>query len=334
MALVAVLAARIEVAPGPIEDRFEQASLVCRGLVTAGTPCNWPEVNGKLGPADCSVSITVEAVYKGRASGPGMTLVFPHLDPMMGVPVGANREYLFFLRRSPSGEYFLPIETSGAQILVDRMSFPSGSRDGMRALESDVLDSASDAHHVRPALDLLSQFAHPSSAAIQRLQAIPTSTLDLSVLKLALLARSDPGQYLPALVTTLEAWSAANRLPDPAYPTIVPPGLAVISATLEGLTSARDMASLQRLAGSDQPGIRLSAMWGIRRLKDRATVPFLIAQLDSADNWVRYIAVASLAEITGKSGDFGPGKGPFDRDERKYIALWKAWWSEGDGQRK
>jgi hypothetical protein len=314
--LIAHLNARVETGPGSIEYRFEGASSVLRGLAVVERECTWPEVNGKLQAADCDVVISVEAVYKGPARTPKIVLRLPQLDPMMGLPVTAGGEYLFFLRPSPT-DYLLPIETSGAIVSLEGLRLSSESHPGVRGLATDLLQAMGDAGQLVDALGLLAQFEHLSPMELQRIDGVAAPTLDSSLLKFAVLARSEPTRYLPGLVTALEMWTAANPLPDPALPTVVPPGVATIGDTLARLTTTSDLPSLARCAKSDHSYVRFCAMEGIRRLRDPATVPFLIAQLDSADSSVRYLAVITLAEITGKSGDFGPGMGLFDRDEKK-----------------
>ena len=70
-------------------------------------------------------------------------------------------------------------------------------------------------------------------------------------------------------------------------------------------------------------------MDGIRKLRDPASIPFLIKQLDFPDDTVtEYSALIALVEITGKYGDFAPGMGLFEADPQRYIALWKDWWYE------
>lgn len=55
-------------------------------------------------------------------------------------------------------------------------------------------------------------------------------------------------------------------------------------------------------------------------------IPFLVSALDDPDHVAAYIALIALAEMTKKGGEFGPGRGLYDQDPQKYIALWKHWW--------
>ena len=106
--------------------------------------------------------------------------------------------------------------------------------------------------------------------------------------------------------------------------------------TLERITylltshpAAEDLGALEELSRHPIPGIRFSAMDGIRTLRSEGTIPFLVGQLDSDDVDVQYEAVVTLAELTGKGGDFGPGRTAFGRDPEKYKNLWKQWWAAG-----
>jgi hypothetical protein len=75
------------------------------------------------------------------------------------------------------------------------------------------------------------------------------------------------------------------------------------------------------------PHLRQNAMLGLRRIKDHSTVPFLIEQLDAEDLLVQYQAVITLAEMTGRGGDFGPSLPLFEQNPGKHKQLWREWWA-------
>jgi hypothetical protein len=69
-------------------------------------------------------------------------------------------------------------------------------------------------------------------------------------------------------------------------------------------------------------------MRGVRSLKSRSSVSFLVQRLDDPDVLVSHLAVMTLAEVVGLRGDFGPGLGLFTKDPEKYRGLWRSWWEQ------
>jgi len=69
-----------------------------------------------------------------------------------------------------------------------------------------------------------------------------------------------------------------------------------------------------------------AGIYGLRNLHNPKSVPVLIKALDDPDLLTEYEALITLAEITHKGGDYGPGLGPFRTNPEKYIGLWKEWW--------
>ncbi|MGA7523036.1 MAG: hypothetical protein WBW84_11170, partial [Acidobacteriaceae bacterium] len=59
------------------------------------------------------------------------------------------------------------------------------------------------------------------------------------------------------------------------------------------------------------------------------TTAFLISELDAPDLYDEYIAISTLADLYGKTGEYGPGIGEFERDRGRYVQLWKAWFRAG-----
>ena len=57
---------------------------------------------------------------------------------------------------------------------------------------------------------------------------------------------------------------------------------------------------------------------------------FLVQHLDDPGKQVSYLALISLAEITHKGREFGPGTGPFEKSPQKYRHRWyRGWETEG-----
>jgi hypothetical protein len=170
------------------------------------------------------------------------------------------------------------------------------------------------------ALGLLVRFPQLRSESLEMLRSASwDSEADAAMLRLVLLAKSEPSAYLAELVR-------AGRLRDPRAPLQVD---AIIETgdILRDRSTTRDILLLEETASAGPKQLRYSAMLGLRRLKDPGTVPFLVHELDSDDPEVQYLAVITLAEMTGRGGDFGSSMPLFEQDPAKYRQLWKQWWS-------
>jgi hypothetical protein len=290
--------------------------------------CAAREVDGKLTPTDCSHLVRIKAVYKGLAPGDTITIRENRVDPLRGTSMSDGHEYLLFLRKEEGKSHLGLVETPGAIVPLEGLAYTGESRSGMEGFQLDTLDAAREPGHLAAALSIVLQCDHVGTSALERVQEARVGNTEENLLKLAILSRSAPSRYLTELADALAAWIEANPVSGQAPPTLVPPGMLIIGETLASLTSTAEIPTLERIAQSNQPFLCASAMQGIRRLKDPGSVPFLVSQLDSADRSVRYLAVITLAEISGKSGEFGPGKLMFDKDEKSHIELWKNWWNE------
>jgi len=95
----------------------------------------------------------------------------------------------------------------------------------------------------------------------------------------------------------------------------------------------KDQRSLPDLIAIAQGPVEtwhFGAVHAMRNLHNPKSIPTLVKALDDPDRSTQYQALITLAEITHKGGDYGPGLGLFDPDPGKYIDLWKRWWeSEG-----
>ena len=90
-------------------------------------------------------------------------------------------------------------------------------------------------------------------------------------------------------------------------------------------TARADLPTLEAISRSTNPYLRLSAMTGIRRIKDPVSVPFLVDQLDSTDMDVAYQALITLAEMNHRGGEYGPSMPVFREDPERYKNVWKRW---------
>ena len=86
-----------------------------------------------------------------------------------------------------------------------------------------------------------------------------------------------------------------------------------------------EIDDFENLASSENLELQYAALYALRKLADPETTSFLIKELDATDSLSQYTALATLAEMYKKGGDYGPGLGPFLQDKEKYIRVWKKW---------
>ena len=207
--------------------------------------------------------------------------------------------------------------------------------------ESDCLRiaAAGAPAQAKKALDLLSDFMKVNKATVEGLSRLPApSDADAAVLRLETLARAEPEDYMGRLIDQIHGLRSSLRAMAP---------LTMIRAcnVLEDKSEVQHLAGLKQLVDDlpiqnpfvgemvvDNP-FRMAAMRGIRRLKAPESVRFLVQHLDDPGKLVSYLAVVSLAEITHKGREFGPGMGQFEKDPQKYRDLWHRWW-ETEGSKE
>ena len=168
------------------------------------------------------------------------------------------------------------------------------------------------------ALSILVQFKRLSPEAIQKLQQVHVVTPQESLTLNLLLARAHEKGSLARLTKSLDEWTSSQ------FPLMLDIGEFLAIETL-----ADDLPSLEHVGISRFPYLRRAAMLGVRRLRNKSSIPFLVRQLDFPDDReTQYLAVITLAEITGTYGEFAPGMGIFDKNPQKYVDLWKKWWAD------
>jgi len=318
-------AALVTTGPVPIEDRFTQADLVCIcGVLRVDQLSAITSPSGKLLPADYTVVLNPLWEYKGLESAP-VNVQIKQRDPMLGPPFLKNFVYLLFLRKQAARGY--AADASGIPLtwFTDRVH-PAGR--GADGLQADIVSAlrVADGSEAQAAIEaLLFQFRSLSDAAVDALTNPSAPSPEVRIMAAALLARRDPPKWAPALLTLLASSSDATAGQLAQYEGV----LGGIGDTISARTGTKQIPQLEELTNSRSRWIAISAMFGIRRIADRSTIPFLVGKLDSNDRDVQYEALVTLAVVTGKGGDFGPGKGPFEQNPEKYIRLWKEWWAAG-----
>jgi hypothetical protein len=195
--------------------------------------------------------------------------------------------------------------------------------EGKQLLQADIASGlhSTDPDAVRASLHYLQGFQPLAPAILATVRGLAESDLTPMAERLDALATllDDPKPEYVALVRRL-----AESQPDVVMQHVHE--AANVGAALSSVRDPRSLPDLIAIAESPLELWHSAALYGLRKLRNPKSVPALVKALDDPDRMTEYEALITLAEITHKGGDYGPGLGLFDPDPEKYIALWKQWW--------
>jgi len=319
----------IRLFPGsePLRQMFDEATLVCRCAVLSVKVLREEKIPGDRHGNTLNVMkalLKEEKLYKTDHKGyQTITLIYEEYPFSPDIALErVESDRLFFLKKK-DGDY---------GFVEPRYHFrmPPGSTvegTGIAQLEADLIAGleSSDRSSLLNTLRLL--------------QALDKLSLDsLSVLKHFLVGK-DPEIALAIHAVLIQSGDPEEVAQFAAFEEKIRSGdfmrfisfgssmrLSSIGSALNQVRSAQALPSLVQLADSPVTSIRIGSLEAIRALKNTKSIPTLIKHLDDADSWARYIAVISLSEITKKNNM--PFMGIFEKDELKYISVWKTWWEE------
>ena len=303
-----------------ITELFAKSDLVCRGAVSSETQlaADSLDARGKLLPVDYRTLVEVRSCYKGTILGSTVALLFRSVDRARGMPLSFG-PLLLFLKRETEGTYVLTDDSASLPFWDVPLTTRDG-RGGIAQLEDDLVEIANtlDLPSSRGATQILLRFRRLSEESLLKLKSVQRATEpNLAILRLVLLAKFDTTANLAELTRVVTKRDPSAQLP----------AIEEIGEILADRSGSSDLESLKQMSHSGFPHLRVTAMLGIRRIKDPSTVPFLIEQLDAEDLLVQYQAVITLAEMTGRGGDFGPSLPVFEQNRDKPKQLWKQWWA-------
>ncbi len=336
--LMAFLPAAADIGPVPgtvpVRPVFDRSDVVCAGYVKSLSSKDTPgHADRRLVIQRRSLaSVDIIDLYKAPKTLATEIRVEYEIDVENGVWVSGSHSslsqgqiVLLFLSLKPSGTFEFADEFLGATVLSDLRKLEG--EPGMSKLESALTKAADDSsggERLR-ALQLLQGFDSLSASTVLDMKAkIQISDPELALTAIAVLLRTKTPESVTELRRYLNQYSGSQE------------SIALLSLGTElgQIVDARSLPDLVLLSGSVYLPIRLGAMDAIRRLRNPKSVPILISRLDDQNGTVQYLAVITLAEVTGKlDGDYAPSMFLFDKKPQFYTALWKQWWEEeGKGQ--
>jgi hypothetical protein len=305
---------------------FDSAQVVALGQVTGVSVISKQDVPAPGGDVVRRVDLTVNRCYKAPVQcevAISFRLVNGGLNAPW-VPVAVGESEVVFLKNTPSGPSPVdgwavwqvePLRISSASDL----SSPSG-KNGLKSDLSSELTSP-DPDTRMQGLYYLTQLERPIPEEMTLARGIlhgrdVSFAERLSALALLL---ADPRP---------EDVAVAADLAEHDSDQIKQNGVVAdeVSGDLARVRDPKSVPDLIRIAKSPLDWWHAGALTALRKIGNPVVIPVLVSSLDDPDHFAAYIALITLAEMTKKGGELGPGRGLYDQDPQKYIALWKHWW--------
>jgi hypothetical protein len=330
--------ADISPAPGsqPVGAVFSSADLVCY----------------------CAVE-TLKIVRQERVGKPPKTILRQHVvasvdvdDDYKSVAPGGRRISVEFDQEIPATSASMPgLQKGERAVMFLKSAGPSDfvfADPFLAAIPFDYLPHQSDGGGL-PKLEaavvgaLRRESPREQIRGVELLEGFDEVSLDTISALVPLSRSSDPDVALAAFAVLLkakrapyESAEALSRLKSylDAYSGPEPPSLINIGSELGHIDSPESLSAVEALSGSKFVEIRRGAMQALRATKNPAAAATLVARLDDPDDYVRYLAVISLAETFGKYEDYAPSMYLFDRNPGFYVGIWKSWWLTEGGVRE
>jgi hypothetical protein len=305
---------------------FDSAQIVALGRVTAVSVTSKQDVAGPGGDVVRKVDLTVDRCYKAPVrceAAISLRLVNGGLNtPWIPVDIGTSE--VVFLKDTPDG--LSPVDDWAVwqvdllpKANASDLSSPSG-KNGLKIDLSSELTSPDQRIRMQ-GLYYLRQLEHPIPEEMTLAQGILHGR-DISFAErlsaLALLL-TDPQPEDIAVAADFAEQHADDVKQN-----------AILAGPIGGgLGLARNPQSIPdliRIAKSPVEWWHAGALTALRKIRNPIVIPALVSSLEDPDHLAAYVALITLAEMTKKGGEFGPGRGVYDKDPQEYIALWKHWW--------
>jgi hypothetical protein len=305
----------------PLGPVFEAADLVCDCVVVSTKTIDEEWVQATVGNPilrrHMTAIVEVEDIYRSSARSTKDIAVGYDGDMLR-----AGERGVFFLKSAKAGyifaDQFLGVTACGSLA-------PRPESLGLLKLQLALVDvlSGSTREDQINAMRLLQGFDVLEERSLSSVAALTTSAdPETALTALAVLLKGRVPGSVERLKTYLDGYQGAAT----------PIALLSIGSDLGQVNNTSALRAVEALASSRYLSIRFGAMNALRRLRDPLSIPVLIERLSDSDDNIRYLAVITLAEISGKTGDYAPSMYLFDKNPSFYVNLWKEWTKSGQSQ--
>jgi hypothetical protein len=311
------LCAELSPAYVPISQLYRQADAVVIGhceSVRSSADAETSTINHE-------VLFSSAQVYKAEVAAT-FTVQIPRRPIAAGAPACGQAYWLLFLKHTDSnGVYSLSDPTHGIRPLPVFVPSTSAPSEGLSALEETLtqIATAAESRGAVEALGVLRDFDRidPQTVSVLKLVSQRPDPMQ-RLLALETLARIEPSLYFGPFTEAFKNKTAPDGI-----------AFARLCEVAEGARTTNQLGPLMAMTDwQNYPGLRECAMQGIRKLRAPASVAFLMRHLDDSQTDVAYLALITLSEITGLTGEYAPGFGIYRANHEEYKKRWKNWWVE------
>ena len=311
--------------PQDISRSFDASDVVCSGKVlrvTVKATAFEERYGQRIRHRTLVMDLNVQRVYKGpplQSIALEWTIqdIAPaNLSGALGVNAG---EYVMvFLQQTKEG-YVSTANTDHYFSVSPILSRSQAS--GSELLEADLRAGLQDRENRYAQANLELLMSYP----------LLTSTAEVA----GLIKRSDPSidaMVFPILLNNRdfshlrEMLDFASRIPDDAVLSFDDsPFLSAISniRDVNATTFLTDFLRVQNRY------FRRSALQALRAIRNERSIPALVNSLNDGDQFVRFQAVKTLAEITGiTDATHSPSLPEFEKSGAQYTQNWEDWWRD------
>jgi hypothetical protein len=301
-----------------LEKATAQADLIVVGRVLSINEedrTTFEVPTGNLMPATrFRASLRVDHVLKGDLKLHDLFFEFLVPEYPVGLQgVDSGQYSIFFLKKDQNRWTFFDPANPDLPAVPNSKLPPGTPLDRVTAAVAQVLGSpnSTDRDHFR-ALDALERLRTDFARDLLR-QALERSS---GPLRLDIARTLDARGDVVGLVVVEDALLKSGGLPENV--------VASLAGSLRGMKDPSAIPSLSRLAGSNDPRVRLGAAVALRQTASSAAIQPLTHLLNDSDSQVLYYAVVGLGEITHQD-EWTPAMDEFEQHKDRYLEYWRNW---------
>ena len=306
----------IQPEPGsqPIRPIYNASDLVCNCVVTSTRLLNKEQIESVGNPVFREhkiATLKIDDFYKGPDRL--REEITTHFDDQL---LQEGERVVLFLKLS-GADIYTPTDSFVGVTPISTLGPAKSSAMGLARLEEALgealihpqREDAINAMHVLQGFDDLD----PSVVSV--LTGFTNSPdSDVAFAAIAVILKAKPHEGVELLAKSLDNYKGETQ----------PASLFSIGSQLGHVDDPQCLETIQKLSNSRFLSIRFGAMDALRQMKRYESIPALLARLDDPSTDIRYIAVITLAEITGRNGEYAPSMYQFDKKPNYYVGLWKA----------
>jgi|SRR6185312_2142382 hypothetical protein len=312
----------IQPEPGtqPIRPIYNASDLVCNCVVTSTRLLSKEKVESVGNPVFSEhklATLKIDDLYKGPDALSGE--ITTHFDDQL---LQEGERVVLFLKFS-GADIYTPTDVFVGVTKINTLEPVKSNVTGLARLEEALSEALmhSQRDDAINAMHVLQGFDNLDPNVVSALIGFTNSPdPEVAFAAIAIVLKAKPHDGVGILAKSLDSYKGETQ----------PSSLFSIGSQLGHVDDLQSLETIQKLSNSRFLSIRFGAMDALRRMKSYESIPTLLTRLDDSSKDIRYVAVITLAEITGKSGDYAPTMNLFDNKPNYYVNLWRTWQRENE----